>query len=223
MGDQQMPIQIACDRKLVLTWVQSERPIQPTKLHADLLLVVKSLTHMSRYTIKWHHVCGHQDDYTITVLTQDTWLNIEADGLAENKLDPKWCGPNNYQIPQWMLDMFNQEVMDHQTIDRTDWNLLMAFWWKSIGRKNFRSLTSCDQPLTGRVGEGVLGNQQRWLASGLPNIPCLFLAWKEYEMVAVPISCRLSKLWSWDGGQISCYLMSTGVSHKGMESSNKEA
>jgi len=75
--------------EVILTWVKSERPIQPTELHANLLLAVKSVAHTSMYIIEWHHVHGHQDENIIMVLTQDAWLNIEVDGLAKNKLDPK--------------------------------------------------------------------------------------------------------------------------------------
>jgi len=85
--------QIACDGKSVLLWVQSHWPILPMEPHADLLIVVQSLSQACHYKIKWNYVRGHQDSKKTMVLMQDVWLSIEVNALAKQKLDPLWVGP----------------------------------------------------------------------------------------------------------------------------------
>jgi len=90
---------IACDGKSVLDQIQLVYPILPTEPHTDLLLAVKQKVVQIGVHIDWSHVKGHQDGKLITILSQDAWLNIEADLLAKDKVDPVYTGPTTYQLP----------------------------------------------------------------------------------------------------------------------------
>jgi len=90
---------ITCNGKSVLDRIQSAYPVLPMEPHADILLVVKNKVSKLGVLIEWIHVKGHQDGKLITVLTRDMWLNIEADLLTKDKVDPTYTGPATYHLP----------------------------------------------------------------------------------------------------------------------------
>jgi len=67
--------------------------------HFDLFTMACNLLMTSYYTIKLMFVHGHQDTEYPTALTQDAWLNVEANALAKSKVSPLFTGPQAYKLP----------------------------------------------------------------------------------------------------------------------------
>jgi len=61
--------------------------------------VIKSKEAQAGVMVHWCHVKGHQDGKTPMVLSQDTWLNIEADLLAKAMVNPEHHSPTQYRLP----------------------------------------------------------------------------------------------------------------------------
>jgi len=108
-----MSCRIVCNGKSVLDQLKSKHPVLPFKPHADLLQVVQTLATNSAFTIKWHHVPGCQDGWMITALTQDTWMNIEANSLAKTAVNPMHQGPNQFHLPGkgWVCSISSQHIV----------------------------------------------------------------------------------------------------------------
>jgi len=70
---------LACDGLLVVSHLQAEKSIEPMEPHADILGAARMLLTTCGYQDELIFVCGHQDQGHPTVLTRDTWLNVEAD------------------------------------------------------------------------------------------------------------------------------------------------
>jgi len=73
------PLHLACDGLLVVSRLQSDKPIEPMEPHMDLLGVACMLLTTCGYQVQLVFVCGHQDQGYPTVLTWDAWLNVEVD------------------------------------------------------------------------------------------------------------------------------------------------
>jgi len=99
LGSTALHCQFACDRKSVLDCIKSTYPVLLTEPHANLLQAVKSKVCQLSIQIEWCHVKGHQDGVTPTILAHDAWLNIEADLLAKETVNPSYHGPIHY----WLL------------------------------------------------------------------------------------------------------------------------
>jgi len=73
--------------------------------------------------IDWNHAQGHQESNATTVLLHDAWLNIVADALAKQKLDPHWIGPKTFCIPSkwwsfainkvWITKQMSEVIQTH--------------------------------------------------------------------------------------------------------------
>jgi len=68
---------------------------------------------MSKYLVELAFVRGHQDTRHPIVLTQDAWLNVEADLLAKAKVSVSFTSPLHYTLPSnpWGCYMGNQQIV----------------------------------------------------------------------------------------------------------------
>jgi len=89
---------LACDGLSVITWLVSDKPIEPTEPHADLLQAARTLLLTCGYKIDLIFVQGHQDNGQPTVLSRDAWLNVEADGLVKDKVAKAWVAPTYFKL-----------------------------------------------------------------------------------------------------------------------------
>ncbi len=92
-------LRLACDGLSVITRLQMQRLIDPTKPHADLLTAAKTLIDMSPYQIILAFVRGHQDTGYPTVLIHDAWLNVEVDLIAKETVKTPFASPQFYKLP----------------------------------------------------------------------------------------------------------------------------
>jgi len=77
-------IMVACDSQSVLDRLHSHKKINTFAAHADLLRACKNIQEQILCKIKFLHVKGHQDNGHPMVLSQEAWLNIEADLATKN-------------------------------------------------------------------------------------------------------------------------------------------
>jgi len=89
LGEKQVQCWIACDGKSVLDRITSGHLVLLTEPHTDLLQAVKSKVRQLGFRFHWCHVKGHQDGNMPTALSRDAWLNIKADLLAKNAVNPQ--------------------------------------------------------------------------------------------------------------------------------------
>jgi len=124
---------LACNSLLVINRLSNNHPIDPTEPHTDLLQAAHTLINMNAYTIQLNFVRGHQDKGIPTILTRDTWLNIEANQLAKQKLASPYTGLSFYYLPGnlWscyvgkvrMVKQLHQSL--RKTINRQD---MLQYW-----------------------------------------------------------------------------------------------
>jgi len=109
---------LACDGLSLVSRLSASWPIDYTKPHADLLVAAWGLIITCGYQIELVFVQGHQDTGQPTVLTRDTWLNVEADLLAKQKVSISHKGPLFYKLPdnQWSCYTDTQCVVKQFTL-----------------------------------------------------------------------------------------------------------
>jgi len=98
-------ITVACDGQSVWDRLRSLKSINPFVAHSDLLQACQYLLTHLPCTIPLQHIKGHQNDGTPTVLLQESWLNIEANLLAKNKIAINYAQNKQSHIPfePWSL------------------------------------------------------------------------------------------------------------------------
>jgi len=92
-------IRVACNGLSVINRLLSQRPIDASEPHYDMLSAAKNLMLDSSYQVQLVFVRGHQDSTYPTALSRDAWLNIEADTLAKAKTSLPHVGPHTYKLP----------------------------------------------------------------------------------------------------------------------------
>ena len=100
----------------MVSQLQVEKLIEPMEPYMDLLVAAQMLLIICGYHIELAFIQGHQDQGHLTVLTRDTWLDVEADTLAKSKATP-YDGPKVYKLPgnpwgcyagnTWIVKQFN--------------------------------------------------------------------------------------------------------------------
>jgi len=105
-------ITITCDGRLVLDRLNSKKTIDPFAAHSDLLRACKSIQTQLPCTTKLIHVKGHQDKGSPMVLSQEAWLNIEADLIAKSHIASGNPSHPNSLLPfePWRLLISNTKV-----------------------------------------------------------------------------------------------------------------
>jgi len=104
---------LACDGLSVVTCLAKPNPIDPTEPHFDLLAAACNLMRDSEYEVQLIFMHGHQDTKYPTVLSQDAWLNVEADALAKSKMALPHIVPSMYKLPDypWSCYQDNHRVV----------------------------------------------------------------------------------------------------------------
>jgi len=87
-------LQLACNRKSVLSQLKWIRMTDPQEPHADLISTTRTLIKISAVQVELAHVKGHQDNKMLGPFTRDVMLNIKADHLARTKLTGYTTGPH---------------------------------------------------------------------------------------------------------------------------------
>jgi len=96
-----------------VTRLLSDKPIEPTEPHTDLLCAAQALLHSCGYKVDLVFVCGCQDSGLPMVLARDACLNIEADALAKAMVSIPFTGPMCYKLPgnTWACYVDNHRIV----------------------------------------------------------------------------------------------------------------
>ncbi len=166
VGEKQVQFRIASDGKSVLDRIISGHPVLPTEPHADLLQAVKSKVCQLGFRFQWCHVKGHQDGNTPTALTRDTWLNIKADLLAKNAVNPQYIGPKEYRIPgEGWICYIGQKRIVKQLVETLQNHINVApvdKHWKQKFQISDRMWQSIDWYGLGRAYKESSPTTRRW-------------------------------------------------------------
>jgi len=88
-----------CDGNSVLQQLCRTNTTDPAQPHANLLSAARHHIQNSGVTVELYHNKGHQDSKCAGPFTQNATLNIEADQLAQDKLETYHPGPTKFHIP----------------------------------------------------------------------------------------------------------------------------
>jgi len=80
-------ITVTCDGLSALQQAQQDNPTDPMLAHYDIIGAIQTMKSKLRVQLNLEHVCGHQDDGIMTVLTRQAWMNIKMDKLAKQTID----------------------------------------------------------------------------------------------------------------------------------------
>jgi len=122
-----------------------------------------------------------------TVLMRDAWLNIEANALAKQKLDPLWVSLQTYCIPSkgWSLSI-NQSWITKQMLDAiwTHVNGLPAIkHWQTKFHLSDQAWKQIDWDRLEWAYKESKEPARCWAVNDMS----FFWSWEEYEEMAVPI------------------------------------
>jgi len=92
-------IMVACNGQCILDCLCSHKPIYPFAAHAHHLCTCQYLVNSLPCTTIFTNVKGCQNDGYLTVLPWEAWLNIEADLLTINRVDPTLPDKTAYLVP----------------------------------------------------------------------------------------------------------------------------
>ncbi len=150
-----------------------QRPINPTKPHVDLLVAAKTLICASPYQITLAFVRGHQDTGNPTVLTHDTWLNVEVDLIAKETVNKPFVSPQFHKLPgnPWGCYMEKRCIIKQldSELRRFINGKATLQYWSQQKQCDKDTLNKVDWMLLGRAMRGIPLAKRRWASKQMSS------------------------------------------------------